>query len=379
LGGAALTDVRGHIDDPAPGEVVAPGRLRVSGWVLDVVAPLDRAVMIVAGQSPARVILGRPRADVGAANPNIAHAESSGFQCDIDLRAGRPGPVPIELLARTAGGRWELAAAVTVEVSPDPAAAAPRRRGAAFTVVQNEAVMLPLWLDYYGRQFPASDLYVLDHNTTDGSTDAIGDRCQRVPIHWNTSFDHRWLRSTVEAFQAFLLQSYETVLFAEADEFIVADPRRYAGLSDYFARLESPAARCTGFEVVHQIDEPPIRFDAPILAQRGWWHASALYCKRSVSKIPLRWSEGFHEEFVGPDNPPDPELLLVHLHRVDYDWCLERHRSTASRNWSAEDIERRDGWQNRIAAATEFEQWFRAGPDLEAPREVIPERIRAVL
>jgi len=98
-----------------------------------------------------------------------------------------------------------------------------------------------------------------------------------------------------------------------------------------------------------------------------------------VSKVPLRWSEGFHDEFIGPDDPPDRDLLLVHLHRVDYDWCLARHRSTASRNWSAEDIERRDGWQNRVAEATEFEHWFRAGPDLETPREVIPDHIRAVL
>ncbi len=334
---------------------------------------------MVGADAPARVILGRPRADVAGAIPQIAHAESSGFQCDVDLRAAPPGPLPIELLARTAAGRWVLAAAVNVTVAPNPDATPPRRRGAAFTVVQDEAVMLPLWLGYYGRHLPASDLYVLDHNTTDGSTDAIGERCQRVPIHWNTSFDHRWLRSTVEAFQRFLLQSYETVLFAEADEFIVADPRRYAGLADYFSRLERPAARCSGFEVVHQPGEAPIRFDEPILAQRGWWHASSRYCKRTVSKVPLRWSEGFHEEFIGPDDPPDPALMLVHLHRVDYDWCLERHRSTASRNWSQEDITRRDGWQNRVADRVEFDQWFRAGPDIETPREVIPEHIRTAL
>lgn len=347
--------------------------------MLDPVGPLDRAVVIAGSDAPARVILGRPRADVAQAHPEIEHAESCGFQCDLDLRAAPPGPVPLDLLARTADGHWVHAASTTVEVAWDAAAPAARRHGAAFTVVQNESTMLPLWLDYYGRHFDPRDLYVLDHNTTDGSTDGIEDRCRRVPIHWNTSFDHRWLRSTVETFQAFLLQSYDAVLFSEADEFIVADPRRFAGLADYFARLERPAARCSGFEVVHQADEPPLRFDEPILAQRGWWHASSRYSKRSVTKIPLRFAEGFHEEFVAPNDPPDPDLLLIHLHRVDYDWCLERHRSTASRNWSREDIERRDGWQNRVTEAVEFEQWFRAGPEIEAPREVIPEHIRAVL
>jgi hypothetical protein len=93
----------------------------------------------------------------------------------------------------------------------------------------------------------------------------------------------------------------------------------------------------------------------------------------------LRWSEGFHEEYNAPDDPADPSLLLVHLHRVDYDSCLQRHRETASRDWSTEDVVRGDGGQNRIAAPEEFERWFRSGPDLDSPRELIPAHIRAVL
>ena len=239
--------------------------------------------------------------------------------------------------------------------------------------------MLPIWLDHYSRYFDPDDLYVIDHGSTDESTAGLGGRCRLIPVHRTASFEHRWLRSTVEAFQRFLLQSYETVLFAEVDELVVADPRRYSGLDHYIDALDRPAARCSGFNVVHEPGEPALQFDQPLLAQRHYWRASLDYCKRLVSRIPLRWSEGFHREFNAPDDPVDPELMLIHLHRIDYDACLARHRSTAARNWSEEDIARGDGTQNRIDAPDEFDQWFRAGPDLDAPRELIPDHIRRLL
>ena len=47
-----------------------------------------------------------------------------------------------------------------------------KRRKAAFTIVKNEPVMLPIWLSYYSKHFDLQDLYVLDHQSTDGSTAA---------------------------------------------------------------------------------------------------------------------------------------------------------------------------------------------------------------
>jgi hypothetical protein len=220
---------------------------------------------------------------------------------------------------------------------------------------------------------------VLDHDSSDRSTSGLEGRCHVVPIHREASFDHVWLRSTVESFQGFLLSSYETVLFAEVDELVVADPHRYGGLDDYIGRLDGLAARCAGFNVMHAPEELPLRFDEPLLRQRRFWHPSQLYSKRLLARMPLRWSEGFHDEYNAPDEPPDPELMLVHLHRIDYDTCLQRHRSSAARTWSEKDVLLGYGLQNRITEPNEFEQWFSRGPDLDAPLEPIPEHIRSVL
>jgi hypothetical protein len=370
--------VRAAIELPAPESELQCETLRIEGWALDEAGPIERALVVADADAGAPVALGLPRPDLADAFSELPHAGSGGLRCDLDLRAVGAGPISISLLVRVREGRWHEAASTTINVVPGTDSGG-RRSRAAFTIVKDEPVMLPLWLHYYSRYFAPGDLYVLDHGSSDGSTAAVSDRCRIIPVHRDAAFDHRWLRGTVEAFQAFLLRSYETVLFAEVDEFLVADPHHYAGLDDYIEQLERPAARSLGFNVVHQPDEAQLRFDAPILAQRRHWHASLDYCKRLISRVPLRWTEGFHRELNAPDDPPDPHLILVHLHRVDYGWCLARHRASAARRWNEGDIARGDGIQNRIAARDEFEEWFRRGPDLDAPREFIPEHVRATL
>jgi hypothetical protein len=253
------------------------------------------------------------------------------------------------------------------------------RNRAVFTIVQNEPVFLPIWLGYYARYFDPSDIYVLDHDSTDGSTDAIATSCNHLRVHRDKSFDHRWLRDTVAAFQAFLLRSYENVLFAEADEFVVADPSVYSGLDDYVVRFRAQAIRCAGFNVAHYPDEePPLRFDRPILAQRRYWRASRLYCKPLLAKVPLSWAFGFHSDRRIHGLPMDPRLLLLHLRCVDYDYFRARLRSTTARDWSEDDVSAGRGAQNRMADPQQAETWFFRGFD-DGERQLIPDRLRTVL
>lgn len=374
------TPVKGALDEPALGQVTDGDRLRIRGWVFDERGPLDRVLVVVADLPPIQVTVGRWRHDVHTTFAQIPHAGASGFHCDVDLRGAPAGRLPVALLARSGDGEWHQPATGAIDVAGrTPVAVGPRRGAAAFTIAQNEPVMLPLWVEHYRRHFAPEDLYVLDHDSTDESVASVAERCRVIPVHRSSSFDHRWLRGTVEAFQAFLLRSYETVLFTEADEFMITDPRHYSGLADYVARMTRPAARCVGFNVVQQPEEPRVAFDRPILGQRSYWHASHEYSKRLLSRVPLAWSEGFHQEYGAPDDPPDPALILVHLHRVDYERCLAHHLSTAGRNWSAEDLARGDGFQNRLAGDEAFDRWFHHGPDLDAPRELIPEHLRGAL
>lgn len=376
----APTDrLRGHVDAPEAGATVERGIARVTGWVLDAEGLLDTVRIAVDGGPSSLARLGVWRSDVGEAFPGTEHAATSGFEGTIDLRAAAGERASIAVLARLGDGTWREAARTEVALTTPARPRGGARPRAAFTVVHNESLWLPLWLRHYERSFGPEDIWVLDHASTDGSTAGLEDRCRVVPIHHDAAFDHHWLKSTVERFQAFLLQSYDAVLFAEADELVVADPRRYPDLGAYIDAMEGPAARCSGWNVVHRPGEPAIDFDRPLLAQREWWHASLPYCKRLIGRVPLRWSDGFHTELDAPDDAPDPDLLLVHGHRIDYDACLARHSASAALDWNAADIVARAGAHNRVAGGEKFDAWFRNGPDLDTPPERIPAHLREVL
>ena len=134
-----------------------------------------------------------------------------------------------------------------------------------------------------------------------------------------------------------------------------------------------------GFEVVHYPEEEPeLRFDRPLLAQRKHWHASPMYSKPLIAREPVQWTLGFHEATSHPDIQPDPGLLLVHLHRADYSHCVARHRATASRTWNEHDLLTNSGFQNRLVEGDAFETWFRRGLD-NRERELIPDHLKAIL
>jgi hypothetical protein len=193
----------------------------------------------------------------------------------------------------------------------------------------------------------------------------------------------------LQSFQRFLLQSYETVLFTEVDEVVATDPRCFEGtLADYCDELAgSPdaAARCTGYEVIHDPDaEPALDWSAPLLRQRSQWSPSSRYCKTLLAKVPLTWVDGFHtaeaiDEAAAVD--PDPRLLLLHLHRADWATALERHRQAAATRWSPADLELRHGWQNRVTDDDTLREWWFSIDETDelAPLLPIPERVKDIV
>jgi hypothetical protein len=374
-------ETTGYIDFPRSG-TVAPGRnLTAVGWALDSEGPVSTGLLLVDGQRTSSLRTGLPRPDLAALFPDVPRSGWAGWEAPIDLRRAAGPTVRISLLAPGLGGNWiELDRS---ELRIDQARSlGGRRRGAVFTIAQNEATFLPLWLSYYGRHFDPSDIYLLDHDSSDGSTEGIEKQCNVVAVHRDKSFDHVWLKSTVEEFQAFLLGSYDAVLFSEVDEFVLPDPLRHDGLGDYIEGLEGPAACCTGYNVVHYPDdgEPPLRFEEPLLPQRSYWHPSSRYSKRLLGRVPLSWTTGFHTESNVPEVLPDPDLYLVHLHRIDYEYCLARHQAAAERDWNSDDIRHNLGWQNRVVEPEEFRSWFFEGEDLEqSERELIPDQVREAL
>jgi hypothetical protein len=362
--------------DLVDGAEVAAGVVQLSGWLLHTGGSAGDAVVLVGDATAVPVSCDVDRPDVARAFPTVPGAVRSGWTVSVDLGASPSGRVDLALVARRRSGAWSEVCRshlTVVATGPDP-----RKERAAFTIVQNEPQFLPLWYRFYRAHFAEADLFVLDHGSTDGTTSALRGTCNVVPVHRSRSFDHEWLRSTVAAFQRFLLQSYEVVLFAEVDELVLPDPARFPDLASYVAQWHGPAARCTGFNVTQEPGEEALAFDAPILAQRRWWHRAPLYDKTLLARRPLGWSVGFHSESTARVDP-DPDLLLVHLHRVDYSYCLDRHRAAAARPWNELDLAAGHGWQNRVTETDEFRTWYFHGSDLGGAAEPISEAVRGAL
>ena len=234
------------------------------------------------------------------------------------------------------------------------AARGTQKRGAALTIVRDESVFLPIWLRYYSQFFPPEDLYVLDHGTSDSSTDGGG--FVRIPVSHDT-VDHTWMVRTIEDHQHELIERYDVVVVTDVDEIVAPHPE-LGTLADYIDRLEEPYVNCLGYELIHLIDrEGPFDPSRKVLDQRGYWFANEIYDKPALATEPMRWVQGFHRS-AELKMRPDPDLRLIHLHRMDYEICLARHRYRQGRAWNERDVEQ--GWasHNRITEATEFARWF---------------------
>lgn len=258
-----------------------------------------------------------------------------------------------------------------------PAGRPPRRR-AIITIVHNEPLFLPIWLAYYGRFFGPEDIYVLDNDTDDGSTMRGG--FVRIPVSCD-AVDHVWMLGQVQDLQHRLLERYDVVVVCDVDEIIA--PRPACGtLGDYLEQFDEEWVNCLGYEVIHQPEtEPPLDLTQPILAQRGHWFMTAYYDKPAIATTPTSWQPGFH---VRTDHAlsPDPDLRLIHLHRMDYELCRERHRERARRAWAERDA--REGWaeHNLLVAEPAFGRWFRLEGEHADPLlklEPIPDTWRGVL
>ncbi|QNT79127.1 glycosyltransferase family 2 protein [Entomobacter blattae] len=216
---------------------------------------------------------------------------------------------------------------------------------AAIVMVYNENVFLPLWYKYYGRQLGESNLFVINHSSSDGSTNFIKTNLICLP---RTEIDEIERRAFIEKFHAGLLNYYDVVLYTDCDEFIIPRPDLYSSLADYITRhLEAPIIRCAGIDVVQEsFEQAPLDFSSSLLTQRPYGHLSHYSCKPLIASRPVQWSAGFHE--CKENSFFDSTLWLFHMKLADVEYALQRLALTRSLTWSAKAHEMGHGSSHRI-------------------------------
>ena len=193
-----------------------------------------------------------------------------------------------------------------------------RPRVAALTMVRDEAVMLPRWVEHYARQCGgAGSLLVIDDNTTDGSTDDLECPVLRIPSFVHRAFEPARMGFVSHVASA-LLESYDAVVFCDADEFLVAEPDRYDTLADLVkAKPRTKVFGAVGLNVVHHVGvEPDLEPGRPISEQRTLAKFVPLMCKPAMKKVHGAWTSASHG-LRNTEWAIDPELWLFHAKFAD--------------------------------------------------------------
>lgn len=193
-------------------------------------------------------------------------------------------------------------------------------------LMKNEKYFLPWWVKYYGELFGNENLYILDHQSTDGSTDNLKCNVELVEneqVHFNV-----WMIEVITKKHVELLEEYEYVISVDADEFIIPNPDKYRDLKEYVEKMKADnmdIVRCSGYEVLHQRKlEPVLDWNIPLLKQRKYWIKLDSYNKPLISSRQVWWAQGRHFEDHLRYDPADEDLVLCHLHRIDYDTCKRK-------------------------------------------------------
>jgi len=260
---------------------------------------------------------------------------------------------------------------------------------AAFTVAQDETHYIRKWVRSHKPHF--SRLYILDHDTAGDAADELhdlgrlDDDIHILPVKHDESYDSTWLAQVTRKFQAYLLESYEVVMFSAADEIVV---NTNGTLKEYlydFYDGEPHAVYAAGVEVVHkQAEEPSLDWESPWLAQRSFWYPCRKYTKPVIAKTPVFWRPGWHSASNVPQTDPyvDESLLLVHTHKIDYDYCRSRHRAKTARRWSPEDRNEGPFRHNRVEDPEQLNRWLLSDADNTreyAKLRPIPDQLKGLL
>lgn len=245
-------------------------------------------------------------------------------------------------------------------------------RIAALTFCRDEGRMLPLWISYYGSQFGVDNLYVVDDNSEDGSTDDLPCDVLHIPPIRGGKFNSTRM-AMVGNLGRSLLQLYDVLLFCDTDEFIVPDPDRHAGLAAYVEAKDSAGVNAVGslgFNVVHAVEsEPRLELDRPLLGQRRLAKFLPLMCKPAIKWVPAHWSDGTHG--VRTPYRVDPDLWMFHMKFADRD-LLQEAADHRRRMVDADGRSRDTQWRQGGDVLVEQLVRITAGVDPDTVPEFVP-------
>ena len=261
-------------------------------------------------------------------------------------------------------------------------------RIAAFTIVYNEHTILPLWIRYYSHEFGARNIFIIDHGS-DRPYETLPNNVSIIRLP-RDEFDNWTIARIVAFFQRVLLESYDSVLYTDSDEFVCTsqDARNGRSLSQYLLELPEPIGITRSYNLHHDVlVEPTYDPTRPVLSQRKMITRQRAMDKPLISRVPLSWIPGFHAAHEG--GVPVAGLFMLHLRWFDLNVALIKGGHYRSSKWNPYDVEaglayyQRDDESKIVLDAKRYSESFAGAReslfDAEAEISVVPEWMREAI
>ncbi|AYF04221.1 glycosyltransferase family 2 protein (plasmid) [Paracoccus yeei] len=195
-------------------------------------------------------------------------------------------------------------------------------RVAVCTMSYNEDITLPIWMKYYGGLFGRQNLFVIDHGSTDGSTEGVpGINLIKLP---RTPFSDLKRSKMVSDLCENLLNFYDYFIYTDTDEFLCVNPQKYKNLNAYLQEVNPEYETAIGINLFHSFEqEPEFNASRRVLSQREYVYFMASMCKTLVTRKPIQWGGGFH---TCDKHQKFGEIYNFHLKYMDRGIALDRLR-----------------------------------------------------
>ena len=149
------------------------------------------------------------------------------------------------------------------------------KRIAAITMVRNDDFFLRKWVEYYGRELGAENIYAYLDGTDQTIPEEISDCANIIPaprIEGNVSRADRGRINFLSARAKELFSRYDIIIGTDVDEFLVVDPSLGESLGEYLSRIKiSPAVSGLGIDIGQNLNsESEIDASRPFLSQRRY-------------------------------------------------------------------------------------------------------------
>jgi hypothetical protein len=252
------------------------------------------------------------------------------------------------------------------------------KKACLLTYTHNESFFFPIWIKYYSAIFDPSDIYVVNHNGTDGTVEREQNKhlFNRIDLQTHYNHDFVLVHDFIQKKSAELLEDYQGIFLAETDE-ILYHPLGLLEATDFFLSLPVDVVRTLGYEPIHdKATENSIVDDVPLLLQRKWWCETTYMRKPAFYKSVIHYWDNMHN-YDENYTLIDARFKLIHLKMIDYDVMYNRNCQALSEgNFSPYNLENKVGWQNRIETKEEFDKFYE---EYSSNRKKIPEKFRNIV